>query len=241
MTTRCLYELTTEDGCSISPYVWRTKFALAHKQLAYESRPAGFTEIAAIGPGTFKALPVLDDGGTWIGDSWDIAGYLDRTYPEAPLFASPAEYGAARFFEKWLGIEVVTNLFRICVLDIHDRLREEDRAYFRESREARLGTTLEAAHARREEYLPELRQRLLPLRLTVREQAFIGGEAPSYADYAAAGALIWAGSVATVTLLEPDDTVLSWLRRCLDLYGGIGASLALPGLPAWPDGRAGAH
>lgn len=230
MTTRCLYELMTQDGCSISPYVWRTRFALAHKKLPYESRAAGFTTIAAIGPGTFKTLPVLDDGGTWIADSWEIAAYLDRAYPDAPpLFASPSDYGAARFFEKWLGVEVVSNLFRICVLDIHDRLGEEDRAYFRQSREARLAESLEAAHSRRDEYLPELRQRLLPLRLTVREQPFIGGDAPAYADYAAAGAFIWAGSVATVQLLEPDDPLLLWLRRCLDLHGGVGASLALPG------------
>ncbi len=236
MTARRLYELTTEDGCSISPYVWRTKFALGHKKLPYESRAVGFTDILTIGPGTFKSVPILEDGGNWIGDSWAIASYLDRAYPGAPpLFSSHVDYGTTRFFERWLTVEVVSKLFRICVLDIYNRLPEKDRAYFRQSREARLALPLEAAHCQREQYLPELRERLQPLRLTLREQSFIGGDSPSYADYVAAGAFIWAGSVATVELLEANDPLVPWLRRCLDLHDRIGASLSLPGLPAPSD------
>lgn len=232
MTARRLYELTTEDGCSISPYVWRTRFALGHKKLPYESCAVGFTDIPAIGPGTFRSLPILDDGGKWIGDSWAIATYLDRAYPDTPpLFSSAAEHGVVRFFERWLAVEVVSKLFRICVFDIYNRLGQKDRAYFRQSREARLALSLEAAHGQREQYLPELRERLQPLRLTLREQSFIGGDTPSYADYVAAGAFMWAGSVATLELLEASDPVLPWLRRCLDLHDRIGTSPSLPGLP----------
>ncbi len=232
MTERRLYELTTGDGCSISPYVWRTKFALGHKKLPYESRHVGFTDIRTVGSGTFKSLPILEDAGNWIGDSWTIASYLDRAYPDAPaLFSSAAEYGVLRFFEKWLAVEVVSKLFRICALAIHNRLHEKDQAYFRQSREARLGKPLEAAHGEREQYLPELRESSQPLRLTLRDQSFLGGDSSSYADYIAAGAFIWAGKVATVELLEAGDYLLPWLRRCLDLHEGIGTSLSLPGLP----------
>lgn len=232
MTKRRLFELTTEDGCSISPYVWRTKFALAQKNLGYDAEPVGFTDVAAIGDGSFRSLPVLDDEGEWTGDSWAIADYLDRAHLDRPLFSSSGERGTAVFFEKWLALDVVANLFRICVLDIHDRLRASDRPYFRKSREKRLGHPLEAVYDQRDQHVRALRDRLQPLRLTLRDQPFVGGEEPAYADYIAAGAFIWAGSVATIELLPPEDDLLPWLGRCLALHGGIGANLILPGLPS---------
>jgi glutathione S-transferase len=218
MTTRCLFELVTEDGCSISPYVWRTKYALAAKGLSYESCGVGFVDIPAIGSGAFSTLPILEDGERQVGDSWAIAAYLDQAYPDPQLFSSEGERALALFFEKWLAVEVISNLFRICVLDIHDRLRQADRVYFRESREARLGQTLEAAHA------------LQPMRLALRQNRFIGGRSPGYADFIAIGAFIWGGSVATIDLLERDDPLRDWLDECLDLYGGIAGSLPLIGL-----------
>lgn len=69
MSKRRLFELTTEDGCSISHYVWRTKFALARKNLPYDTETVGFTKIAAIGNGSFRSLPVLQDSGKCIGGS----------------------------------------------------------------------------------------------------------------------------------------------------------------------------
>jgi len=230
MTTRRLFELVTDEGWSISPYVWRTKYALAAKGLPYESCGVGFIDVPAIGSGGFRTLPILEDSGRWVGDSWAITAYLDETYPDPALFSSEGEHALALFFEKWLAVEVISNLFRICVLDIHNRLRDADKAYFRESRETHLGQPLEGAHAERERYLPALRKSLLPMRLTLQTSSFLGGNSPGYADFIAIGAFIWAGAVATVDLLERDDPLLEWVGRCLSLYGGIGASLALPGL-----------
>ena len=238
MTTRRLYELVTDDGCSISPYVWRTKYALAAKGLPYESCGVGFVDIAAIGSGEFRTLPILEDGGQWVGDSWTIAAYLDQTYPEPSLFSCEGEHALALFFEKWFAVEVISNLFRICVFDIHNRLREADKDSFRQSRETRLGQPLEVAHAERERFLPVVQKSLQPMRLTLRASPFLGGNSPGYADFIATGAFIWAGAVATVDLLERDDPLLEWLDRCLCLHGGIGASLALPGLGRTGQGRA---
>lgn len=141
MTTRRLFELVTEDGCSISPYVWRSKYALAAKGLAYDRCDVGFVDISSIGSGGFATVPVLQDpNGQWVAESWAIAAYLDDTYPDPPLFSCPGEHALALFFEKWLAVEVVSKLFRICALDIHNRLRKADQAYFRQTREARLLT-----------------------------------------------------------------------------------------------------
>lgn len=232
MGERLLYELATADGASISPYVWRSKFALGRKRLPYRSCPIGFTDIAAVGPGSFRSVPILRDGDEWIGDSWDIADHLDRTYPDVPpIFRSRGERGNARFFEKWMSVEVISRLTRVCVLDIHDRLKAEDRAYFRESREARLGQSLESLHEDRLTQVPLLCAVLQPLRSSLEQQPFIGGECPTYSDYIGASSFIWAGSVATLQILKPDDPILLWLNRCLSLHGNIAAGLELPGLP----------
>ena len=55
-----------------------------------------------------------------------------------------------------------------------------------------------------------------------------------YADYIAAGALIWGGSVATIPLLADDDALFPRLRRYLHIYSEVGADLALPAFPGLP-------
>jgi hypothetical protein len=54
-----LYELVLENGLSASPYVWRIRYALAHKGLSFESMPIGFTEIPEVFGGRFKTVPVI--------------------------------------------------------------------------------------------------------------------------------------------------------------------------------------
>src|SRR5215468_7749989 len=98
-----LYDLVLENGCTISPFVWRIKHAIAHKGFAVESVPVGFTGIKKILDGRYERLPIIEDRGTIVQDSWAIADYLDRTYPDRPmLFATKGERTAARFFDGWL-------------------------------------------------------------------------------------------------------------------------------------------
>src|SRR5215468_9855878 len=85
-----LYDLVLENGCTISPFVWRIKYAIAHKGFAVDSIPVGFTGIKDILAGKYQRLPIIDDNGTIVPDSWAIADYLDRTYPGRPaLFPTP--------------------------------------------------------------------------------------------------------------------------------------------------------
>ena len=53
-----LYELVLENGRSASPYVWRIRYALAHKGVPFESVPLGFTEIPKVFGGRFKTVPL---------------------------------------------------------------------------------------------------------------------------------------------------------------------------------------
>jgi glutathione S-transferase len=226
-----LYELAMADGSSTSPYVWRIRYALGHKGLPFEPVPTGFTGIPLLFGGAFKTVPILEDGNAVICDSFAIAEYLDRAYPDRPiLFSSAGERAAIRFLDKWVVAVLVPLLAGICAPDIYHRVRPEDRAYFRETREARLGRTLEALAADREGRLPAFQAALQPLRLTLDGQQFLGGDRPGYADFIMAGLFIWAGQVATIPLLDTGDALLPWLTRCFDLYGGAGRVPALPAL-----------
>ena len=96
------------------------------------------------------------------------------------------------------------------LLDVWRCLPLEDQDYFRSSREARVGTTLEAFSAEPEQRLPAFRALLAPLRATLQRQPFLGGEAPLYADYVVFGAFMWAASVSPLQLLEDGDAVAAW-------------------------------
>ena len=220
-----LYELVLENGRSASPYVWRIRYALAHKGVPFESVPLGFTEIPKVFGGQFKTVPVIEHGNTMLAESWDIAAYLERTFPsQAPIFSGPAEHAMVRLMDTWFSAEVLRKMFRLYALDIHNAARPEDRPYFRRSREAYLkGISLEELTADRAANLPALREALTPLRSQLSRYPFLGGSAPNYADYIALAGFQWVASVSTLPLLaRNDDALRKWLNTGFDLYGGLG-------------------
>jgi glutathione S-transferase len=226
-----LFELALEDGRSASPFVWRIRYALAHKGLDYEAVSLGFTEISKVFGGRFKTVPVIEHGATQVAESWDIAEYLDRTFPDRPLFSSPAEAATTRLMDAWFSSEVMRKMFRVYVKDVHDAASPKDRPYFRESREKNMkGATLESFTADRAAHLAAIRQSLTPLRMHLARFPFLGGSAPNYADYIALGAFYWVASVGTLPLLAHDDALRVWLDRGFDLYGGIGRDPRLKSL-----------
>jgi glutathione S-transferase len=220
-----LYELVLENGRSASPYVWRIRYALAHKGVPVECLPIGFTEIPNVFGGRFKTVPVIEHGDTLLAESWDIADYLERTFPgQPPIFSSPAEHAMVRLMDTWFSAEILRKMFRLYVLDVHNAARPEDRPYFRRSREGYLkGTSLEEFTADRAAILPALREALMPLRAQLSRYPFLGGSTSNYADYIALGAFHWVASVSTLPLLaRSDDTLRRWLDKGFDLYGGLG-------------------
>jgi glutathione S-transferase len=83
-----------------SAYCWRVQLALEHKQLRYNSHLLKFDlqehkapQMLAMNPR--GQLPVLRDGDYVVFESLAILYYLDRKYPEPPIFGrNPDEAGA---------------------------------------------------------------------------------------------------------------------------------------------------
>lgn len=233
---RQLFELCgTDPARMFSPYCWRTRMALAHKGLEFEYLPWRFTERARIAPFGSDKVPVLLDGEAVVADSWAIAQYLDRTYPDRPTLM-PGGIAAYRFVNLWADTVVNPGIGRMIVSDIPDLLGPEDRAYFVESREARFGKPLAEVTADREVRLPEFRASLIPARHALRGQEFLGGAGPDYSDYILFGSLMWGRICSDFALLAPEDPLHAWQERMLDLHGGLArripARAASPALAA---------
>ena len=221
--TRKLYDLAGADpDRRFSPYCWRAKLALTHKGIEVETIPWRFTEKDAIGFTGQGRVPVLVDGDKVVFDSWTIANYLEDTYPDRPsLFGGAGGRALARFVNSWADTVQLAGMIRLVVADIHAHVHEKDRGYFRESREKRFGATLEQVMADREQRLPAFRQSLDPLRLTLRAQPYLCGEAPAYADYIVFGGFQWCRCISDFKLLEADDPVAQWRGRILAMFGGM--------------------
>jgi glutathione S-transferase len=226
-----LFELVgTDVGRPFSPFCWRTRMALAHKGLSAETIPWCFTEKDAIAPSKSEKVPVLLDGENSIVDSWVIANYLEDRYPDRPsLFGGPGGRAMGRMINWWGDIAVVGGMFPLIVADIPGHLKPVDAAYFRKSREARFGKPLEEVVASRDKAVEGFRRALDPMRLTLKTQPFLGGEAPNYADYIVFGAFQWARVVSPFKLLAEEDPVYAWRERLLDAFDGMARKS--PGYP----------
>ena len=230
--TITLYDLAgAEANRRFSPFCWRARMALAHKGLAVETVPWGFTEKGKLPQPNAGRVPVIVDSGTVVHDSTAIADYLEEHYADRPsLFGGETGRALARFVQNWSETILQPGIIPLVVLDIHRHSRPQDRDYFRRSREERFGKTLEGVVRDREARLPAFRSSLDPLRRTVERQNFLSGEAPAYADYIVFGAFQWARAISDFELLATDDPVSAWRGRMLDLYDGLAR-----GTPAYGD------
>jgi len=221
MTIR-LYDLAAADpDRRFSPYCWRIRLALAHKGLPVEAVPWRFTEKDVIAPSGQLLVPVIVDRGRWVSDSWTIANYLEDAFPDRPsLFGGAASRELSRFHSCFADA-LVPAIFPFIVLDIARQVHDKDRDYFRQSREKRVGMTLEAFTVAQADKVDTFRKSLAPLRQTLKSQPFLGGEQPLYADYAMFGPFQWARTISPFVLIEEGDPVRIWRDRLLDAFGGL--------------------
>lgn len=96
-------------GAALSPFVRKARVVLAEKGLAYEAvhvDPFNCPpEYSRLNP--LRRIPALEDGDTVLADSGVICAYLDKAYPEQPLYpAGAAEYAHVLWLEKFADYEL---------------------------------------------------------------------------------------------------------------------------------------
>ncbi len=133
------------DGRRISPFSWRIRYAFAHKGLDPEVVPTRFADVERI-----RALsgqdfvPIIEHDGTVVHDSWSIACHLEDRFPDRPsLFGGAVGRGATRLVNIWSDTVLGRAMRPQIYGDFIRCIDPDDRDYFRSSREAQLGMTLE--------------------------------------------------------------------------------------------------
>jgi glutathione S-transferase len=233
-----LYDLAgADEAIRFSPACWAAQLMLAHKGLPVRTRPWRFAEKEAIAFAGSTTVPVIVDHvrgqGRAVHDRWQIALYLDEVYPDRPALLLPGEAGRAHglMLKHWGERSLVGPLSRLIMLDIYNLLDPGDQPYFRESREARIGMTLEQFHDRSEENLTALSKALNPLRDTLKLVPFLHGSEPGFADYVTYGWLHWGYVVSPQQFLPESDPVETWCERIRSLFGGLAGNCRRLGIP----------
>ena len=214
------FDLQHASGATTSPFVWATKYALKHKGFDLDVVDGGFT-----GP---TAWLLVDYNGEWVLDSWLIAEYLDRKYPDRPtLIGDPSVRVLAQFLETWLWKTAVGPWARCFAVQYRDRSFPQDIPYIVESRRRMWGAPMEDLVSGREDRLPLVLPELELLRGILREHKWLGGDSPNYADYRALAVFLWCSSIADVPPMTDDEPLRDWIDRGFDLFGGLGR---IPGM-----------
>ncbi|HET6198112.1 MAG TPA: glutathione S-transferase N-terminal domain-containing protein [Acetobacteraceae bacterium] len=220
------------EGRRISPFSWRIRYAFAHKGLQPTVVPTRFADVERI-----RALsgqhfvPIIEHDDVVVHDSWSIACYLEDRFPDSPsLFGGPAGRGAARLVNIWSDTVLGPAMRPLVYADFIRCIDPDDRAYFRGSREAQLGVTLEQFSADPAAAQPELARACAPLERTLSEQAFIAGAAPAYVDYIVFSVFQWARVGAPRDVLDGAigmDATRAWRERMVGLHEDLGNRFAL--------------
>lgn len=223
-----LWELKGRDDRRYSVFSWRTRLALAHKGLAFESNPVCMSDKAAIAFSGGKTVPIIKDGDTVVRDSWKIAEHLEDRYPDKPsLFGGAVGRGVTQTFNTWVDRTLVGAMLGVIVADIHERVDPADEQYFRQFMESVLKRTLEEARARREDSLRRLSGALEPLQAALKRQPWVAGAAPAYADHILLSIFQWARVMSPHEVLPADSPLGVWRERMLGLYDGFARNVRL--------------
>lgn len=215
-----LWELGGRDGRRYSLFSWRTRLALRHKRLDFESVPVCMSDKATIAFSGGKTVPIVKDGETVVRDSWKIAEHLEDRYPQSPtLFGGEVGRGVTHAFNVWVDRAVVLPMLALIVADVHERVEPADEHYFRESMQKILKMTLEETRKGRAEAMSRLTRTLEPMQALLKRQPWIAGAQPAYADYILFSIFQWARIMSPQPVIE--NPLLDWFERVLDLDDGF--------------------
>jgi glutathione S-transferase len=219
--TPMMFDLAAADpAVRFSPYCWRIRLACALKGIVLDTTPWRFTEAERLPQGHRTVPTLLHEGGA-LSESFDIALWLERTYPDAPpLLGDELAIAHLRLIAAWSESQVSANLVRNVALDIWSALDPADQPYFRASREKRFGASLEAVQDGREGRVETIRAALQPARMVLRRQPYLGGESPSFADILLFAPFMWVRAISLFDPLEQSDALWGWRERMLDAAGG---------------------
>jgi glutathione S-transferase len=217
-----IYERVGHEGCRPSPFSWRVRYALAHKNLAAEFRQTRFADVETIRSlSGQKFVPILLDGETVVYDSWNIATYLEDRFPDHPsLFGGLAGRGVTRLVNHWADTTLHFPLRLLIFPDFIQCICPEDRDYFICSREQEYGMTVEQVRQESATWRTQFEAACLPLEQLLGEQEFVAGHAAGYADYIVFSHFLRANLCGRRDVVAPNSAIALWQTRMFGLFRG---------------------
>ena len=217
-----IYELSSANGTLFSPPCWRTRLALELLGLDYQSMPVPFTKIKDVDEGQFATVPIMQNESVIMNDSFIIAEYLNTTYAiRTKLFPSAAEKAQAIFMQKIMDhIHQLTG--KALLYDIFESVADEDKEYFRASREKKIGKTLEEIKPLKDATIEAMLTAYANLEGYAAENDFWGGDKPNYADITILSHLQLPAQIGGIKVLEALPNIKNWTEKCAKHLPSVG-------------------
>lgn len=216
------YELAAENtDIKFSPFVWRTRMALLHKGVEFESIAWQFKDRDTK---EHKTVPAIYDNGKMVSDSWEIAKYLDAQYPDKPMLMKDAEAEAhAQLVSNICNAMLFGTAVSMAIYPVSQIIDDESAAYFIETREAKFGKKLvDVNNEDKDAAKAALAKGLGVFEATLGTSDYLGGDSPTYADYTLFGVLKWIDVVA-YRPVDESTNVGKWFDRISAMYDGDAA------------------
>ncbi|KAF7728516.1 hypothetical protein EC973_005920 [Apophysomyces ossiformis] len=230
------YDLQFPESPSMvwSPNTCKTRYALNVKGIPYETVFVSFDGVHSEIPKLTKSdkrptVPIIIDlahDNKTVQDSWDIAHYLEKAYPNTPSLFDGHE-GVHLFFHNYCTNQLLPPLFKLVVLDVHKRSGSEStQKWFRENREQRFGMTLEEFAGNPEDIIKVLPGLLKPFTDVLSSYPFLTGNKVGWADVMLASALTMVAAIKPeifesyiLTGYEHSSTLRNWWQRMKPYMG----------------------
>ncbi|KAK7056388.1 hypothetical protein VNI00_002942 [Paramarasmius palmivorus] len=206
---------------SFAPNPWKARYALNFKGVHYRTewvelpevestrKKLGSDPVRFFADGSpFYTLPVIKDTSTGelVGDTFDIAVYLDKAYPDAPRLFPPSSIGLHKAFNAQVDaiFSTYVHLF-VHGIPFNPETAEESRATFVRRAGASCWDDLNYRGEEREQKLKQFEADLgnLAKYYIHKDGPFLEGKNPSYADLIVGG---W--------LMMMKETLKEWEDLC---------------------------
>lgn len=224
----------------------KQRYALNIKGLTYKIVWVEFPDIEAVAKqinakalyerdGTpLCTLPMLFNHttGAAITDSWNIARYLDETYPTRHVVIPRETAVLQKTFLTVVEPKLQIGIFLYTIMQTQSQMNPRSREWYRKTREAELGRTLEEIGPEGSQEREMLWKNILDVFSQVsswmeeneKGSVFVCGKEPTFADFVIGSHLTWVKRV-----LGPQSKEY---QELMVVNGGIWALLA-DGLAAW--------
>jgi len=157
--TIILYDIasSTVPGQAWAPNPWKARVVLNYKGIPYRTEWVEFPDIESVSKklgvkptgqrsdgSPLYTLPVIHDPSTGaiVVDSFAIAQYLEKTYPNTPSVFPNATVGLQNAFEATF-MKSLDGLWRFIIPAVNSKLSPVSQEYFRRTRETSFGKKLE--------------------------------------------------------------------------------------------------